>query len=149
MTDWFPGEAAAVGQARKFVCGVLGADWPGLPDVLLMVSEIATNAVRYAESGDGGWFDLTVSVRGRTLRIAVAERGGPAAPRIPCEGGDPGVLTSGRGLRLVDDLADAWGCAGDTMGRVLWFEISWQARWVTASPCGILPGHMTSWVAGQ
>jgi anti-sigma regulatory factor (Ser/Thr protein kinase) len=124
VTAWFPGEAAAVGQARSFVHGVLGADWPGLHDVLVMVSEIATNAVRYSVSGDGGWFDVTVSVRGGTLRIAVAERGGAAGPRTPDECGEPGILTSGRGLRLVDDLADAWGHAGDSMGRVVWFEIT-------------------------
>jgi hypothetical protein len=46
-SDWFPGQASAVGQAREFVAGVLGAGWPGLGDVLLMVSEIASNAVRH------------------------------------------------------------------------------------------------------
>ena len=28
-TTGFPGEAAAVGQAREFVRGVLGSAWPG------------------------------------------------------------------------------------------------------------------------
>jgi len=44
---WFPGEAAAVGESREFVRSVLGDCWPGLDDVLLMVSELASNAVRH------------------------------------------------------------------------------------------------------
>jgi hypothetical protein len=57
--DWFPGEASAVGQAREFVADVLGKGWPGLDDVLLLVSEISSNAVRHTASGDdGGWFDV-------------------------------------------------------------------------------------------
>src|SRR5260221_5178205 len=43
--DCFPGEAAAVGESREFVRSVLGDYRPGLDDVLLMVSEIASNAV--------------------------------------------------------------------------------------------------------
>jgi hypothetical protein len=53
VTAWFPGEVAAVGQARGFVRGVLGADWPRLGDVLVMVSEIATDAVGSSAPGDG------------------------------------------------------------------------------------------------
>jgi len=125
--DWFPGEAAAVGQAREFVRAVLGEDCPGLADVLLMVSEIASNAVRHTASGDsGGWFDLTVSLTGNTVRAAVADLGGSSEPRLPGDGGQlgAGVLTGGRGLRILDALADRWGHAGDELGRVVWFEIT-------------------------
>jgi len=123
--DWFPGEAAAVGQAREFVRGVLGDAWPGLEDLLLMVSEVASNAVRHTASGDrGGWFDLTVSAAGYTARIAVADGGGSSEPLIPDGGGEFAVLTGGRGLRIVDALADRWGYTGDELGRVVWFELT-------------------------
>ena len=122
--EWFPGEAASVRQARKFVGGVLGADWPGLDDVLLMVSEIASNAVRHTASGDDGWFDVTVSAAGCTARVAVADGGGSSEPRLPDDGGKAGVLTGGRGLRIVDALADGWGHGGDELGRVVWFEVT-------------------------
>ena len=36
--EWFPGEAASVRQAREFVGGVLGADWPGLDAMPLSLS---------------------------------------------------------------------------------------------------------------
>jgi serine/threonine-protein kinase RsbW len=127
--DWFPGEAAAVGLAREFVAGVLGRDWPGLDDVLLLVSEIASNAVRHTASGDGGgWFDVLVSLTGQTARVEIADRGSSSEPRIPGDDGDSGlgagVLIGGRGLRIVDALADGWGHGGDELGRVVWFEIT-------------------------
>jgi serine/threonine-protein kinase RsbW len=125
--DWFPGEAAAVGLARDFVAGVLGPGWPGLDDVLLMVSEIASNAVRHTASGDGGgWFDVTVSADGYKARVEITDRGSSSEPRIPDDDGGlgAGVLTGGRGLRIVDALADGWGHGGDELGRVVWFEIT-------------------------
>jgi anti-sigma regulatory factor (Ser/Thr protein kinase) len=88
--DWFPGEGAAVGLAREFVAGVLGRDWPGLDDVLLLVSEIASNAVRHTASGDGGgWFDVMVSMTGHTARVEISDRGSSSEPRIS---DDDGVL---------------------------------------------------------
>jgi len=122
--DWFPGEAAAVGQAREFVRGVLGNAWPRLDDLLLMVSEVASNAVRHTASGDdGGWFDLTVSAAGFVVRIAIADGGGSSEPQAPDGEGEPDVLTCGRGLRIVNALAHRWGHTGDELGRVVWFEV--------------------------
>ncbi len=40
------------------------------------------------------------------------------------DGGELGVLTGGRGLRIVDALADGWGYGGDELGRVVWFEVT-------------------------
>jgi serine/threonine-protein kinase RsbW len=127
---WFPGEPSSVGQARDFVRGVLGEDCLVLDDVLLMASEIAANAVRHTASGlDGGWFDLTVSVTRKAVRVAVADRGGSSTPGIPGNGGElgmpgAGLLTGGRGLRIVDALASGWGYGGDERGRVVWFEVT-------------------------
>jgi serine/threonine-protein kinase RsbW len=122
--DWFPGEAAAVGQARDFVRAILGAQWPGIDEVVVMVSEIASNAVRHTASGDNGWFDLTVTASGHTARVEIADRGSSSEPRIPEDGGESGVLTGSRGLRIVDALADRWGSRGDELGRVVWFEVT-------------------------
>jgi serine/threonine-protein kinase RsbW len=122
--DWFPGLAASVRQSREFVRGVLGECWPGLDDVLVMVSEIASNAVRHTASGDDGWFDVTVSVTGCTARVAIADRGSSSEPRMPDGGGALDALTGGRGLRIVDTLADRWGHGGDELGRVVWFEVA-------------------------
>jgi len=122
--DWFPGETVGVGQAREFVRGILGSAWPRCDDLLLMVSEVASNAVRHTASGDGGgWFDLTIAAAGFGVRIAIADGGGSSEPRISDRGGEPDVLTGGRGLRIVDALADRWGHTGNELGRVVWFEV--------------------------
>jgi anti-sigma regulatory factor (Ser/Thr protein kinase) len=122
--DWFPGEAASVRYARDFVRGVLGEGWPRLDDVLVMVSEIATNAVRHtASGGEDGWFDITVCAIGDGVRVSVGDSGGSSVPRIPRDGGEPDVMTGGRGLRIVDELADRWGHSGEELGRVVWFEV--------------------------
>src|SRR5712691_3283417 len=126
--DWFPGGAAAVGLARAFVTGVLGEEWPRLDDVLLLVSEIASNAIRHTASGDErGGFDVVVAMDVHTARVEIGDRGSSSEPRIPDgDGGGPGadVLTGGRGLRIVDALADGWGHRGDELGRVVWFEVT-------------------------
>jgi anti-sigma regulatory factor (Ser/Thr protein kinase) len=119
----FPGEPAAVGRARALVAGALGKRWPGLDEILLMTGEVASNAVRHTASGNGGCFDVAVSVTGDMARVEVIDRGGSSEPRIP-EGGGGGALTGGRGLRIVDALADTWGYGGDELGRVVWFEVT-------------------------
>jgi len=127
-TAWFPGRTAEVRLARDFVRGVLGAQWPALDDILLMVSEIASNAVRHTASADeDGSFDLTVSATADTLRVAIADRGSSSEPRLHDDYGELAGWTNGRGLRIVDALASSWGHTGDELGRVVWFEVTTKA----------------------
>jgi serine/threonine-protein kinase RsbW len=123
VQTWFPGQASAVSQARRFVADVLGDGFPGRDDVLLLVSEIAANAVRHSASGDGGEFEVAVSVAGDLVRVEVGDQGGTSEPQLTGEVAAPDTLTGGRGLRIVDALATRWGHAGDGVGRVVWFEV--------------------------
>jgi serine/threonine-protein kinase RsbW len=129
------GRAENVRQARHFVADLLGRDWPRIDDVLTLTSEITSNAVRHTTSGVGGQFEVTVAVcaAGSRVRVQVADQGGSSVPRYgAADGDDPGLLTGGRGLVIVDVLADRWGYDGDDRGRVVWFEIS--AKHETAAP---------------
>ena len=124
----FSGQADQVGKARGFIRDVLGPDWPRLDDVLLLTSEVASNAVRHTASGDGGKFEVSVAMlaAASTARVAVTDQGGSSAPVAhPGDAGtDVAAMTAGgRGLRIVDDLADRWGYRGDELGRTVWFEI--------------------------
>ena len=131
---WFPGSLESVGLARRFVAGVLGDGCHGLDDVLLMVSEIAANAIRHTASGElGGWFDLTVSVTGDAIRVAVADRGSASEPCVPGASAD---MEGGRGLSIVDALAVGWGHTGGQSGRVVWFEVSAGAGELAGSDGG-------------
>jgi anti-sigma regulatory factor (Ser/Thr protein kinase) len=109
---------------RAFVASQLGDDWPGLDDVLLLVSEISANAVRHTASGSGGWFRVALSMTGLTARIEVSDDGGSSRPKVADSSEDAGIMTGGRGLRIVDVLADRWGHCGDELGRVVWFEVT-------------------------
>ena len=120
---WFPGQASAVGQARRFVASVVGEDFPALDDLLVLVSEVAANAVRHSASGDGGAFEVAVWVNEGAVHVEVGDQGGASEPRLTDDGVSADALTGGRGLRIVDALAAKWGHAGDELGRVVWFEV--------------------------
>ena len=79
---WFPGIAAAVGQARRFVAGVIGDGFPALDDVLVLVSEVASNAVRHTASGDGGAFEVAVWMTGGSVRVEIGDQGSASEPRL-------------------------------------------------------------------
>jgi hypothetical protein len=88
-----------------------------------MVSELATNCVRHTTS------DFTVEIErsARELCVRVSDQGeGTPVIRSP-EATDP----SGRGLRLVDELADSFGMDYDAAGlagnetgtKTVWFTV--------------------------
>jgi len=120
---WFLGQASAVPQARRFVAGVLGEDFPVLDEVLLLVDEVAANAVRHSASGDGGEFEVSVWLNEGAVRVEIGDQGGESEPRLGGANLPADALTGGRGLRIVDALAAKWGHAGDELGRVVWFEV--------------------------
>jgi anti-sigma regulatory factor (Ser/Thr protein kinase) len=134
VTVQFPGDAASVAQARALVTQTLGEDWPALHDVLMMASELASNAVRHTASGAGGMFGVTVSVTGHTVRIEVNDTGSPTVPAIP-DGDADLACDGGRGLRIVNALADTWGHDGDEAGRVVWFEITDEPEVLVRHSC--------------
>jgi anti-sigma regulatory factor (Ser/Thr protein kinase) len=113
----FEPEAAQVGMARRFAASTL-AEW-GVEDgdVTLLVSELATNAVLHARS------EFTVELALLQGRIRVEVRDGN--PRLPSFAVVPADAYSGRGLTLVQNLADAWGVetlAGG--GKAIWVEVA-------------------------
>ncbi|WTI42895.1 serine/threonine-protein phosphatase [Streptomyces sp. NBC_00589] len=103
------------GQARRLTRRALRR-W-GLESLLdsteLMVSEVVTNAVRYASRP----IALRL-LRTDVLRCEVTDDS-PQVPRMRrAAPGDEG----GRGLFLVDQLALRWGATRLSRGKVVWFE---------------------------
>ncbi|NEB95905.1 ATP-binding protein [Streptomyces bauhiniae] len=112
--------AASVGKARAFVRAALPAAQfrERIDDITLCVSELATNAVRHG-SPAGHLFLVRVSVNESLLRIEVHDAG-ESRPvlRVPADDD-----LTGRGLVLVDSLADDWGTGPrDGLGKVVWVE---------------------------
>jgi anti-sigma regulatory factor (Ser/Thr protein kinase) len=87
-----------------------------LLSLLLIVSELVTNSVRY---GPGVPIKLRVTVKDDgSVRGEVEDRGDGEVAIRELAGTGPG---GGYGLRIVDALADRWGVYEDTAH--VWFEL--------------------------
>lgn len=104
-----PCRAESVALGRRFVAEVLlrwgvGEDDPARPvadDVLLVVSELLTNAQRAGSES----MTLTIESQGRSVRVEVSDDSPtPAASHSIGE-----EALSGRGLRLVAAMTESWG----------------------------------------
>ncbi|WP_327661774.1 MULTISPECIES: ATP-binding SpoIIE family protein phosphatase [unclassified Streptomyces] len=109
-------EDAAPGRARRLARSAL--DRWGLEDltdsVELLVSEVVTNAVRYA----------TRPVTLRLLRTDVLRcEVGDDVPQLPRLRQARATDEGGRGLYLVNRLARRWGATRLSTGKVVWFEL--------------------------
>lgn len=112
----FAAAPASVAATRHFVEALLaGCDASVRERAVLLASELATNAVAHA----GG--DFVVEVRVESAEIFLAVRDTSAArPRRRSPGPtDPG----GRGLQIVDALADEWGVDDHRDGKTVWCRL--------------------------
>jgi anti-sigma regulatory factor (Ser/Thr protein kinase) len=117
-TRSFPEQPESVTAARRFATGVLRQLSPEVTaTVELLVSELATNCIRHTDSA----FDLTIIQAGREIRVEATDYDDAGKPtmRSP-KPADP----SGRGLRIVDALAAAWGVEHRSAhGKTVWFTV--------------------------
>ncbi|MFE6913495.1 SpoIIE family protein phosphatase [Streptomyces rubiginosohelvolus] len=108
-------EPVSVGRARELATGQLEA-W-GLEELVfatqLVVSELVTNAVRYA----GGPLGLRL-IRDRTLVCEVADTG-HTSPHLRHSAEDD---EGGRGLFIVAQLVQRWGTRYTPTGKTIWTE---------------------------
>jgi anti-sigma regulatory factor (Ser/Thr protein kinase) len=84
----------------------------------LLLSELVTNALIHTRNGAV----VTVTSMAARLRVEVRDftAGQEPAPYVP--NADDG--THGRGLLLVQSLADSWGVTAKALGKVVWFELN-------------------------
>jgi len=111
------GQAPSAAEARRFVEARLAE--AGLAEMTdtatLLASELVANAVLHART------DLVLVVRIEIDRVTVevhdGSAGSPSAKRYSSLSG------TGRGLVLVEALADAWGTEPTVDGKYVWFEL--------------------------
>ncbi|AKN75813.1 protein phosphatase [Streptomyces sp. PBH53] len=114
-----PGDPEALVQARHMIRAAVRA-WGArdrADEIELAADELITNALLHTEGSAVVTLRSLVG-RERRLRIEV-EDASSALPRRR-DAGEDGV--SGRGLLLVDRLADAWGVEARGGGKAVWCE---------------------------
>ena len=116
IAEHFARTSAAPADARRMVasrCGGLLAQ-DTLDDVLLVVSELMTNAVRHGEGG----VQLRLAVKKDCVMGMVTDEGS-WSDRGPRDH-DP-ARVGGHGLRIVGHVAERWGIGEDETN--VWFHI--------------------------
>ena len=111
-----------VGEARRFVRRALidlGAEEMEF-EAAQVVSELATNSVIHA----GTPFEVDLDLDGESLRIAVSD----GSRRSPVAKSHSAQATTGRGLKLVATLADAWGTEPRSDGKTVWCTLRFDSR---------------------
>lgn len=161
----------APGDARRFVShtcqewelGALAAD------VALPVSELVTNVVLHARTPLSVHLDvvqesLEVAVRDQdprppvvrplrhdlltdvdTLTLRLPDLEEPEDLRDPrLHVGPSGSIAAGRGMIVVDAVADEWGVAHLAAGKDVWFRVAVPAEWPHRRTCTCGTGHETT-----
>ena len=113
----FAGSIGSAPEARRFVSEHLAAtsDAALALDVDLMVSEIVTNAIVHGRAP----IELRLSVDMSGCRVEVHDH----HPGLPRARHYSETSMTGRGLHIVETLADRWGAFPDGAGKVVWFEV--------------------------
>lgn len=116
-----PGIARA---AATGLCQEAGVDHSSCFTVVLLVSEIVTNAVLHSEGPQESSIGLSITVAKDLVRVTVTDAGEgfTPKPRDPAsrEGG-------GYGLYLLEKSASRWGVSA-LDGTCVWFEVGLQGR---------------------
>lgn len=118
----FHGRPEYIHEVRCWTAKSLG-DLPGVDDVVLIASELATNAIQHTVSGEpGGTFTLHLATFTDRWQVRVDDQGGSTFPHV-LAADERQDDEAGRGLSLVAALANTWGVLGDQYARAVWAEV--------------------------
>src|SRR4051794_32541692 len=148
LTRQYPIAAGSVADARRWTRRTFRRwelDEVAAGDAVLLTSELVTNAVVHARSPVA----VILAVAEGTLEVGVSDEDPSAPPRrtpsVPGVRGAPWPVDGpgaaprprpdevasegGRGLLLVDELADEWGVVSLAEGKQVWFRLSAGKAW--------------------
>ncbi len=96
----------------------LGVDGSFGQTVVLLVSEVVSNAVRHSSAPEHVPISLDALVTEVAVRVAVTDAGEGFTPRPR----DPERVGDGYGLYLLEKASSSWGVEADE-GTTVWFEL--------------------------
>lgn len=125
----FPGSTDQVSRARGWLEELL-PECEQLEVLTLLVSELCANAIVHTDSGKpDGRFGVAVEWTPEAVKALILDQGSPTVPAITARADDDAWDDeTGRGLFLVDQLADYWGTADLPDGRLVWVEMAWVEK---------------------
>ena len=92
-----------------------------IDDVVLVVTELVSNAIRHAQPLPGGDMTVTWDVGSTGITVRVTDGGAVSQPEVQ----HPSVRdVSGRGLALVEALAASWGIDDNPGATTVWAEVA-------------------------
>jgi serine phosphatase RsbU (regulator of sigma subunit) len=116
QASWtLPGDPASAREARQLVIKPLEKWQLGtfVPITQLLVSELVTNAIRYAQG------PVTLRLICQDTLVCEVADSSPALPQLRDAAGDD---EPGRGLQIVSRLSHRWGSRRTPAGKVVWCE---------------------------
>ena len=120
----FPVDGRSVAAARAFVADA-SSGHPRRDDAVLLMSEVATNAIMYGSTRGAEAFRVIVRPSPSRIYAAVVDGGGDdGAPTMRRHAAD---AEHGRGLEIVDLIASNWGVVPVGDGHRVWFELLTRA----------------------
>jgi anti-sigma regulatory factor (Ser/Thr protein kinase) len=112
------GHLSEVSRARQLAVTVAHAFEVDADDAALLVTEVATNALRHGGPGVDLW--MRPAEQGG-LRVELIDGLADSVPRVQTPDAD---AEGGRGLLLVSALARDWGSERLSAGKRVWFELA-------------------------
>ena len=110
----FDHDATAPSRARRALEPMFPNDGRVADDVALVASEFVSNVIQHTHNGGAlrAW-------NADPVRLEVDD----IDPTMPTQR-EAGGADGGRGLRIVDQVAAAWGADADEAGKTLWAEFA-------------------------
>ncbi|MFF2302174.1 SpoIIE family protein phosphatase [Streptomyces sp. NPDC058128] len=115
-------EPERIAAAREQVRQLLH-DWRDedqLDSAVLMVSEMVTNVLVHTDGDALLVAEVACGEKARRLRVEVSD----GSDELPHKRHPGEMASSGRGLVLMEMLADAWGVDPRGEGKAIWFELN-------------------------
>jgi len=115
-----PGGSAAAARARSALETKFGTRFPerDLEDLMLVVSELVTNAVRHAGLGPGEEIAFRVAASDQAVRIEVDD----PEPQFRYDLGEREPGQGGFGLIVVSQLCTRWGTDRTDHHKTVWAD---------------------------
>lgn len=126
-----PHHPAGAGQARHGLAAELTSIIRPelLGNAVAVLGELVGNAVRHGDPLPGGVIRVAWRVRwaggAEIVDLRVTDGGAATEPRLRDGSLD---ATDGRGLAIVEALANSWGVERDDLGQSVWAEVSWPSH---------------------